>query len=248
MISQIQIGDASPKNIDLLQSITQYQLLPTLLKALIIDHAVANLTLTPEEEAIALQQFYEQQHLTEENQQQWLNHHQMSIEQLEQQALRQLKLEKFKILNWNSVIESDFLKYKSQLDQYTYSLIRHRSGELIQELYFRIKDKEQTFAELASQHSEGSEAKTGGLIGPVAATTMSPALAQILSSSRPGQLWPPQRIGEWNIIIRLDQHLPAQLTESVRRQILEQRYQNWLDEQLKTIRLISFPVPVETTP
>jgi parvulin-like peptidyl-prolyl isomerase len=248
MIGQIQIGNASPKSIDLLQSITQHQLLPTLLKALIIDHAVADLTLTPEEEAIALQQFYKQQQLTEENQQQWLSHHQMSIEQLEQQALRQLKLEKFKILNWNSVLESDFLKYKPQLDQYIYSLIRHKSGELIQELYFRIQDEEQTFAELASQYSEGSEAKAGGLIGPVTSTAMHPALVQILSSSQPGQLWSPQRIGEWNLIVRLDQHLPAQLTESVRQQLLEQRYQAWLDEQLKTIRLISSPVPVKTAP
>jgi parvulin-like peptidyl-prolyl isomerase len=238
MTVQIQIGDSLPKHTDLLQNITQYQLLPTLLKALIIDHAVADIELTPEEETIALRQFYEQHQLTEESQQQWLSHHRMSIEQLQQQALRQFKLSKFKILSWNSVLESDFLKYKPHLDQYTYSLIRHSSAELTQELYFRIQEKEQTFAELASKYSEGSEAKTGGLIGPVAANTLHPALVQILSSSQSGQIWPPQRIDEWNIIVRLDLHSPAQLTESVRQRLLEQRYQTWLDEQLKTARLI----------
>jgi parvulin-like peptidyl-prolyl isomerase len=246
MIFQIQIGNASPENIDLLQRITQHQLLPTLLKALIIDQAVADIELTPEEETIALQQFHEQHQLTEENQQQWLNHHRMSAEQLEQKALQQLKLEKFKILSWNSVVQSDFLKYKAHLDQYTYSLIRHSSAELTQELYFRIQGQEQTFAELAAKYSEGSEAKAGGLIGPVAANTLHPALVQILSSSQPGQLCSPQRIGEWSIIVRLEQHSPAQLTESVRQRLLEQRYQTWLDEQLKSACLIPSLSPMET--
>jgi parvulin-like peptidyl-prolyl isomerase len=242
MSVQIQIGNSSPASINLLESLTQYQLLPVLLKELVIDHAIVDLTLTAEEETIALQQFYEQHQITDEaQQQQWLTHHQMSLDQLEHQAQRQLKLAKFKTQHWNSVLEIDFLKYKPQLDQYTYSLIRNKSGELTQELYFRIKEQEQTFAELAEQYSEGIEAKSGGIIGPVAATTLHPALVQILSSSKPGQLWPPQRVGEWNLIVRLEQHQSAQLTETVRQQLLEQRYQTWLHEQLQTTRVNPTP-------
>jgi parvulin-like peptidyl-prolyl isomerase len=246
MTVQLQIGDLPPKSIDLLQSLSQHQLMPALLKALVIDHAIADLELTSAEETIALQQFYEQHQLTDEaHRQQWLNHHRMSQTQLEQQALRQLKLAKYKAQRWNCVLESDFLKYKPQLDQYTYSLIRHQSAELTQELYFRIQEQEQTFAELAEQYSEGIEAKSGGLIGPVAASTLHPALVQILSNSQPGQLWPPQRLGEWNLIVRLEQRQSAQLTETVRQQLLEQRYQTWLDEQLQTTHLNPIPQLVE---
>ena len=116
-------------------------------------------------------------------------------------------------------------------------MIRHKSAELTQELYFRIQEQEQTFTELAEQYSEGIEAKTGGLIGPVVASTLHPALVQILSSSQPGQLCPPHRLGEWNLLVRLEQRQSAQLTETVRQQLLEQRYQTWLNEQLKITHL-----------
>jgi parvulin-like peptidyl-prolyl isomerase len=242
MTAQLQIGNLPPASIDLLQSLSQHQLMPALLKALVIEHAIADLTLTSEEEVIALQQFYEQHQIKdEEHEQQWLAHHRMSKAQLEQQALRQLKLAKYKAQRWNSVLESDFLKYKPQFDRYTYSLLRHQSAELTRELYFRILEQEQTFAELAAQYSEGIEAKTGGLIGPVAASTLHPALVQILSHSQPGQLCPPQRLGEWNLIVRLEQHQSAQLTETVRQQLLEQRYQTWLNEQLETTHLTPAP-------
>ena len=36
----------------------------------------------------------------------------------------------------------------------------------------------------------GQEAQTGGLIGPVELSVPHPALARILSISKPGQLWP----------------------------------------------------------
>ena len=97
MIVQLHIGESSPESIDLLQSLSQHQLMPALLKALVIDHAIADLTLSAEEETIALQQFYEQHQIKdEEHEQHWLNHHRMSQVQLEQQALRQLKLAKYK--------------------------------------------------------------------------------------------------------------------------------------------------------
>jgi parvulin-like peptidyl-prolyl isomerase len=240
MAVQIQIGNSAPVDIDLLESVIQYQLLPTVLKNLIIDQAIANVRLTPDEENIALQQFFGQyQLINDEQKQRWLTFHRMSPAQLEQQAVRQLKLEKFKATSWNSVLESDFLRFKPQLDQYVYSLIRVSSPELTQELYFRIQEAEQTFAELAAQYSEGTEAKTGGLVGPVPASKLHPGLIKVLSNCQPGQLCPPQRIDEWNLIVRLEQLLPAQLTDTVKQQLLEQRYQAWLDEQLKTVAINS---------
>jgi parvulin-like peptidyl-prolyl isomerase len=247
MTLQIQIGHSACFEVNILESVTQYQLLPTLLKNIVIDRTVADIKLTAEEENAALKRFYEQSQLMNADQQElWLGYHRMSIEQLEQQALRQFKLEKFKFLSWNSVLESDFLKYKSQIDQYVYSLMRLSSPELIRELFFRIQEGEETFAKLASQYSEGNEAQTGGLVGPVPSAKLHPGLVKILSNCRPGQLCPPQRLDEWNIIVRLEQHIPAQFTDAVRQQLLEQRYQAWIEEQLKTAVLNSSPVLVET--
>ena len=213
-------------------------MLPQFLKELLVAQATQDIALTSAEEALALEQFYARQQIKDENQANaWLRYHRMSAQQLAAQAMRRIKLEKFKQMTWNAYVETDFLKYKSQLDQFTCSMIRTKDAELAQELYFRLKEGEQTFADLAPQYSQGAEAERGGLVGPVAASNMHPKLLQILSSSKPGQLWSPQPLEDWFVIVRLEQYLPAQLDEAIRQQILERRFQEWLEQQLQAVKL-----------
>jgi parvulin-like peptidyl-prolyl isomerase len=236
MNSLVAVGDRTLAATELFGLLTQYQLLPTFLKEFVLDNALKDIVLTPEEEASALEQFYAQHQISSDEQQlNWLNYYRMNPEQLADQALRQFKLAKFKEMSWGAFMEVDFLKHKPKLDQFIYSLIRISNGEQAQELYFRIKEGEQTFAEVASQYSEGPEAQTGGQVGPVAASTLHPSLVQMLSSSKPGQIWPPQRFGEWSVIVRLEKCINAQLNETVRQQLLEHRYQEWLNHQLQGI-------------
>jgi parvulin-like peptidyl-prolyl isomerase len=236
MNSLVAVGDRTLAATELFGLMTQYQLLPTFLKEFVLDNALKDIALTPEEEASALEQFYAQQQISSDEQQlNWLNYYRMNPEQLLDQALRQFKLAKFKEMSWGAFMEVDFLKHKSKLDQFIYSLIRLSNGEQAQELYFRIKEGEQTFAAVASQYSEGPEAQTGGQVGPVAASTLHPSLVQMLSSSKPGQTWPPQRFGEWSVIVRLEKCINAHLNEAVRHQLLEHRYQEWLNHQLQGI-------------
>jgi parvulin-like peptidyl-prolyl isomerase len=236
----VDVGDRPIASANLIDLLTEYQLLPHLLTEVIIDKATQEISLTPEEELSALEQYYAQQQIGDDEQRhQWLSHYRMSPEQLSRQALRQFKLAKFKYRTWNHLLEADFLKYKPQLDRYVYSLIRVGNAELAQELYFRLKEGENTFAELAPQYSEGPEAKTAGQVGPVAASTLHPALVQMLTGSKPSQLWPPQRLGEWSVIVRLEQCMNAQFNETVRNQLLERRYQEWLEPQLQSIPLSS---------
>jgi parvulin-like peptidyl-prolyl isomerase len=238
MNSLVAVGDRTLAASELFGLMTQYQLLPTFLKEFILDNALKDIVLTPEEEASALEQFYAQHQIgNDEQQQAWLNYYRMNPQQLLEQAQRQFRIAKFKHNSWGAFLEVDFLKHKPQLDQYIYSLIRIRNVEQAQELYFRLKEGEQTFTEIASQYSEGPEAQTGGQVGPVAAATLHPTLVQMLASSKPGQIWPPQRVGEWSVIVRLEKCVSAQLNEPVRQQLLERRYQEWLDLQLQGIAL-----------
>jgi parvulin-like peptidyl-prolyl isomerase len=229
---------------ELIALMTQYQMLPQFLKEQLIDRATQDISLTLEEEAFALEQFLAQQKFKDETQRQaWLKYHRMSEAQLSAQVMRRFKLEKFKHTTWDVCVESDFLKYKANLDRFICSILRTKDAELAQELYFRLKEEEQTFADLAPQYSGGSEAQTGGLVGPVTASTLHPQLLKILSNSQPGQLCPPQRLEEWFIIVRLEQYLPAQLDETIHQQILERRFQEWLEQQLQTVNL---RIPADT--
>ncbi len=221
---------------ELVTKLASYQLLPRLRREMIIDEAISSIACTPEEEATACQQFYAQNQLTDETSiSAWCQRNEMTTEQLESIAVRQLKISKFKQNNWSNQIESHFLRRKNQLDQVSYSLIRTRDAGLAQELYFRIMEGEQSFAELAREYSQGAEAQTNGLIGPIALGNAHPMIARQLFSSKPGQLSAPMEIEEWFVIVRLEKSMPAQLDASMSQRLLHELFEIWLSEQINQV-------------
>ena len=106
---------------------------------------------------------------------------------------------------------------------------------MAQELYFRILEGEQTFAELAGEYSEGAEAQTNGVLGPMALGNAHPQIAQKLMMSKPGELSAPIRVGEWFVILRLEKSMPAKLDASMRQRLMNELFEIWLHEQLNPV-------------
>jgi parvulin-like peptidyl-prolyl isomerase len=237
MTTVLQIGNRAIAAAEVIPLLTRYQMLPQLLRESIIDEAIAPIHCTPEEIASATEQFYQQNQLSSETElQAWLRHQGMSKEFLEQVfIIRLLRVEKFKQATWGNKLESYFLKRKRSLDQVVYSLIRTQDQAIAQELFFRIEEGEQSFAEIACEYSQGPEAQTGGIIGPVELGTIHPKLAQLLSISQPSQLWPPMAVEEWLLIVRLEKLIPSQFNQSMRQRLLRERFEAWLQEQLSQL-------------
>jgi parvulin-like peptidyl-prolyl isomerase len=229
----LQFGNRSITAEEVLPLLAGYQMLPQFIQELLIDQAIASITCTPEEITDACKQFYTQnQIVSEEARQAWLNRYGMTQEQLNSLATRELRIEKFKQATWGHKLESYFLSRKDKLDKVIYSLIRTQDIGIAQELYFRILEGEQSFAELARVYSQGPEAQTDGLIGPVELSVPHPRLAQLLSLSQLGQLSQPTQVGEWLVLVRLEKFIPAQLDEAMRRRLLNECFNNWLQDQL----------------
>lgn len=229
----LQAGNRTITAEEIIPLLARYQMLPKLLRESIIDQAIERLQCTPEETASACEQFYTQNQLTTEAARQaWLEHYSISLKQFVALATRKLRIEKFKQATWGPELGSYFLRRKGQLDKVIYSVIRTKDLGFAQELYFRIQEGEQSFAELARQYSQGLEAVTYGLTGPVELSFPPTILAQMLSVSQPGQLWPPLRFGEWLLIVRLEQLLPAQFDKPMRQRLLNELFEAWLQEQL----------------
>lgn len=241
----LQVGDQNFTAADLMPLLIKHQLLPQLVREILIDQAISDIDCTAEELEKARQQFYAQNKITSEKElKAWLQQKRWTPGQLEQMTQRQVKLDKFMHTTWSNQLGSYFLQRKQQLDQVIYSLIRTQDIAIAQELYFRIQDGEASFSELAQQYSKGSEAQTGGLIGPVELSTPHPKLAKVLSMGEPGQVWPPTQIGNWIVIVRLEQLLPAQLDPPTQQRLLKELFQNWMQEQLQT--QVSIPSPSDT--
>lgn len=236
MITVLKVGNHTITAEEIMPLLASYHMLPQLLRESIISQAIAPITCTPEEVASACQQFYQRCNLNSETEQQaWLTRYGLNQEQLELTATRRLRIEKFKQVTWGNKLESYFLKRKGQLDQAIYSLIRTKDPSMAQELYFRLQEGEQSFAEVVKKYSQGPEAETGGVVGPVELGSLLPNLARILRASQPGQLWQPILLGEWLVIVRLEKLIPAQLNEFMRQRLLRELFEAWLQEQVQQL-------------
>jgi parvulin-like peptidyl-prolyl isomerase len=230
----LEIGDRAFTAEDLVPLLVEYQLLPQLTQEIILDQAIADLECSDQEKTGAFNQFCQQNQLASEEQiQAWLEHHNMSREELKKFVVKKLKIAKYKEITWGDQVESYFLKRKPQLDRVVYSLIRTDKPEIAQELYFRIREGESTFSELATEYSLGLEAQTGGLIGPVEMTAPHPKIAQILATSQPGQVLPPTRVEEWLVIVRLENYLSAKLDPPMRQRMLDEMFREWIQQQIQ---------------
>lgn len=240
------VGEQTLAATEMVPLMRQYGLLPAFLREVVIDQAIATLTLTEAEEAAAVEQFAQLNQLSSQEQcAEFLRQRGMTLDDLPAMAQRTSKLQKYKLTTWGNKVESHFLQRKTQMDRVLYSLIRTKEAGLAQELYFRIQDDGQPFADLAREFSEGQEAQTGGLIGPVELSVPHPALARVLAISQPGQLWPPTRVGDWFVVVRLEKFLPAKLDDATRQRLIDELFNTWLIEQVQKAIQANGPAPVE---
>ncbi|QLE59176.1 peptidylprolyl isomerase [Nostoc sp. TCL26-01] len=240
MTEVLQIGNRTIQSSELIPLLASYQLLPQLLRELIIDEAITPIKCEAEELAQAKQRFFAEKQLAQEADiQAWMAHQGLSIEQLEHLLMRKIRLEKYKQDTWGHKLESYFFQLKGKLDKVIYSLLRTQDAGLAQELYFRLQAKEQTFTEVAQKYSQGPEAQTGGLVGPVELSSLHPAMVQLISTYQPGQISPPARIAEWFVILRVEKLIPAQLDEPMKARLLNELFEGWLQEQQKQVSVIT---------
>ena len=232
MAAVLKIGDSELDIRTLLEQLHQHQLLPRLVQETVIDQAIDAVACDPED---AYKAFCNRRNLLSEQQQEaWRTQQKLTQEQMYMLALREAKIAKYKEDTWGNQVESYFLERKIKLDRVLYSLIRTKDASLAQELYFRLNDDGESFADLARRYSEGQEAQTGGLIGPVELSVPHPMIGRMLSVSQPGQLWSPTPIGEWYVITRLEKFVPAQFDASMRQRLIDEMFKTWVNETAQT--------------
>lgn len=230
----LKFGNRTISTTELPQILAGNQMLPILCRHFIINQGIAGIKLTDEEIAITSQSFFSKNQIeSEEARNAFIQYYGMSLGQLEELATRELRIEKFKQATWKNKVESYFLANKSQFDKVVYSLIRVSEMEVAQELFFRIQAGEASFNDSAREYSQGQEAQTGGLIGPVELSIPHPTIALMLSTSAQGELLAPTKLGEWYVILRLEKIIRAQLDETMRQHLLNHMFETWIVEEMK---------------
>jgi parvulin-like peptidyl-prolyl isomerase len=236
MTTTLQIRDQIITAEEIIPLLDSYRMLPQFFREVIIDRAIANIEYTQAEFADAYQKFKQQYKLTSaEKVQAWLNKMAMTQVQLETRIIRKIKLDKFKQEQWGHQLESYFLDRKLAFEKAVFSLIRVKTEGIAKELYYRLQEGENTFAELAKAYSLGEEANNNGLVGSVKLIDIHHILAQMLHRSQPGQLLPPRQIEEHWVIVRLEKYFPARLDAAMGEKLLNELCDRWLQKQLANV-------------
>ena len=133
-------------------------------------------------------------------------------------------------------VEETFLASKGSKDQVIYSLLRVRDRGLARELWIRLEEGEITFAEAAQRFSEGAESHRKGVLGPMPIGLLQPPeMVAWLRALKPGELMAPRPIGEWHVLLRLEQLSPAKLDEDMRKVLLKEKLDNFLSQRVELL-------------
>ncbi len=220
----------SPETLALLQ---RHNLLQTLVRAEILRKTIEPIELSTEQRDRVWNNFKEQNKLENiESLKTYLKNNGLREIDLRWQLELPTRVQIYSQEHFQHKAEARFLARKEQLDSVVYSLLRLQDGYLARELYLRISGGEANFADLAASYSQGPEAKTKGIVGPVPMTQAHPALSERLRTSQPGQLLQPFRVDQWWLVVRLERYEAAQFDDKTRQRMAEELFQEWLNQKL----------------
>ena len=218
---------------EVVRQLARYELLRPYVNKKLLDSTLQGVEISAEESQQLLKQFCKKKGFNSKDAfQQFLQQEGINEETMAWRLSLPLRIERYSSDRFGGKAEQRFLERKEQLDSVMYSLLRVKDPYLALELYMRIAEGEASFAELASDFSEGSEKNNGGSVGPVPLRQAHPQLSEALRTNAPGVLIEPFRIDEWWLVVRLNRYTPAVFDEKTRKRMSAELFQRWLDEQI----------------
>ena len=233
-MKKIKIADIEITSDQLPYVLQDLDLFPLLTKRLIERLNCSNIRPSDEEQYQNLQLFLSREKIySDSDLNKWLEINNISEKELSLKLYKLLQVEKFKRNKFESKVESIFMSRKDNLDKVMYSLFRTKEKAKAIEIHLKIEEEEGTFADLASDFSEGIERQINGLIGPIEIGRINIQIAERLKISKKGQLWDPFQVDDWWVLLRLEKLLPAKLDERTRNSIIQDLYDEWINGQVK---------------
>ena len=224
----------------------ELDLLPLFVRRLIERSNSARIHPSDEEQYANLQIFMKNERIkSQEDLENWLDINQIDEKSLSLKLFRFLQVEKFKEEKFGPQVENIFLKNKDNLDKVMYSIFRSKEKAKAVEIHLKIEEQESTFADLASEFSEGIENQINGLIGPIEIGKINLEIAERLKISEKGQLWEPFKVDNWWVLLRLEKYLPSKLDDTTTKRIINDLYTTWIEKEVD-VAIRDFKLNFET--
>jgi parvulin-like peptidyl-prolyl isomerase len=184
-----------------------------------------------------LLEFRLQQQLTSpEAFQLWLLKNGTTYSEFKQQVSFRIQQEELKASITAHEVQNYFDQRKADLERVVFSRIVVDSIDTAQKLKEKI-EQGSDFNQLAKEHSIVDDAIVGGVMAPVIRAQMPEVIREATRSAQPGQLIGPIEIEQRYCLLKVEQSLPATLEGSLKREIEEQIFQQWLTNKLQQVAI-----------
>ena len=215
---------------EIINLIIRMELMPTIVRRNIEEEIITIVHLPETWHQNAFDEFLKGEKLNKDDLNSWLDNKSWNLEDLKVHLARPEALYRFSKQRFGPGLEEKFLANAKDLDNVIYSLIRVKDAFLANELWMRLSEGEVRFVDVAANYGEGPEAQRKGVIGPISFGSLQPPMIQnILRGLAPGEFTPPTQLGEWNLLMRLEQITPSSFDEITRDKLLKDK----LDEFIK---------------
>ena len=216
--------------------------IPALVRNLILDHHLTDIHLDTDLENRLLNEFLEKNNLTnEESFLDYLTSKCLNNSLLKKIITRPERIVRFREERWGSRVKSLYLQHKDKYDLVTYRILQSINCDLMQEVFFRIKDGEENWQSLSRQFHP-NDPNADGRIGPVPVSSIEPELLEALRQAGERRVLGPLPLGKYMVVAELESFQASQFDDQLRRRILQQELDTWLDgECAKMLKKISLP-------
>jgi parvulin-like peptidyl-prolyl isomerase len=169
--------------------------------------------------------------------QEWLNTNNISYSEFHDQFVMRLKIEKLKAEVTEPKLEEYFHANKALLDQVVLSRIVVADLDLALTLRSQIVEDNSRFELLAREHSLTDDRLVNGMMGLVTLGQLPEQIRHFVSTASPGELIGVLEIDGRYALLRVEQFIPASLEGSLKHELQEQLFEQWLEEKAQKLTI-----------
>ena len=160
----------------------------------------------------------------------WLNKHQLSTEDFEHLIQSQALATKLSYFLFAEEAESYFYEHKLDYTKAVIYEIILPQFDLALELFYGIQEREFSFWDIAHQYIEDLELRRrGGYRGFLNRNDLKPEISPTVFAAQPPQILKPILVDKQAHLIYVEEIMQLELNETIRHQIIDHLFQEWLD-------------------
>lgn len=215
---------------------------PRLIREWILDETLEGTEIKKEARARLLNKYREDNNLTEDTA--YFDHlekRHINEVQLIKIIIRPYQVVKYREERWGPFANSLYLKHKERFDLVTYNRLESENADIMQEVYFRLKDGEESWESLARQFpGAGTEATAVQEAIPI--SQVEPEIVDVLRKVEPRRVARPIQLGNKVTVVSLIEFKSSKFDNEIRTKLLRQEFEDWLEQECnRMMNKVRFP-------